>query len=139
MAQEVVNKKGKEDKVTTSWWKSFVGRHPEISLRVSESVSRARALGMSRLAIDKYFELLSEVLDKGELNNSPCQINLDETGMPLDPSPPKIVAKKGQKHLTSIGNGKNSQVTILACVSAGGYCMSPLVIFILRHCRQEWI
>lgn len=130
MAQEVVNQKGKEAKLTTSWWKSFVGRHPEVSLRVSESVSRARALGMSRLAIEKYFELLSEVLDKGELNNSPCQIfNLDETGMPLDPPPPKIVAKKGQKHPTSIGNGKKGQVTILACVSAGGYCMPPLVIF----------
>ena len=130
IAQELVDQKGKEAKVTSSWWKSFLSRHPEISLRVSESVSKARALGMNRLAIEKYFNLLSEVLDKGEVMNRPCQIfNLDETGMPLDPPPPKIVAKKGQKHPTSIGSGKKGQVTILACVSAGGYCMPPLVIF----------
>ena len=47
----------------------------------------------------------------------------------MDPLPPKVIAKKGQKHPTIIGTGNKSQVTVLACASAAGYCMPPLVIF----------
>ena len=56
-------------------------------------------------------------------------LNFVETGIPLDPSTPKVVAKKGQKHPTSLTSGKKSQVTVLACVSPVGYCMPSLVIF----------
>ena len=130
IAQQAVNEKGTEANVTTSWWKSFVSRHPELSLRVSECVSRARAMGTNKVALEKYFNLLYQTLSEENLQECPCQIfNLDETGMPLDPPPPKVVAKKGQKHPTSLTSGKKSQVTVLACVSAGGYCMPPLVIF----------
>ena len=34
IAQEVVNEKGIKGNVTTNWWKFFVSRHPELSLRV---------------------------------------------------------------------------------------------------------
>ena len=126
----MVNEKGIKANVTTSWWKSFVSRHPELSLRVSECVSRARAIGTNKVALERYFDLLCQTLSKEGLQEWPCQIfNLDETGIPLDPPPPKVVAKKGQKHPTSLTNGKKSQVTVPACVSAGGYCMPPLVIF----------
>ena len=69
-------------------------------------------------------------MSKEGLQECPCQIfNLDETGIPLDPPPPNVVAKKGQKHPTSLTRGKKSQITVLAYISAGGFCMPPLVIF----------
>jgi len=48
--------------------------------------------------------------------------------VPLDPSPPLIVAGKGQKHPSAIGSGDKSQITILACCNAAGYAMPPLVL-----------
>ena len=45
-----------------------------------------------------YFDLLSDVYDEFDFENSPKSIyNMDETGVPLEPHPPKVVAKWGQK------------------------------------------
>ena len=96
----MVNEKGTEANATTSWWKSFVSRHPELSLRVSESVSHARAMGTNKVTLEKYFNLLYQTLSEENLQEYPCQIfNLDETGMPFDPPPPKVVASKIIQHL----------------------------------------
>ena len=62
--------------------------------------------------------------------DKPAQVfNLDETGMPLDPQPPKVVTLKGVKHATSLSTGNKSQVTVLSCCSASGNVIPPLVIF----------
>ena len=133
IVQQAVKQKGLDVNVSSGWWKSFLGRHPTLTLRVGEGISHSRALGANQIALSQYFDLLSQTLSEGELNTKPCQIfNLDETGMPLSPVPPKVIAKKGQKHPSSLINGGKGQVSILACVSAGGYCMPPLVIFSSR-------
>jgi len=46
----------------------------------------------------EYFTMLNNVMRKEKLLNSPSQIyNVDETDMPLDHHPPKVVSKRGQK------------------------------------------
>ena len=53
---------------------------------------------VNHTVIDGYFNLLKECLDEHSLQNKPAQIyNVDETGMPLDPTPPRVAACKGQK------------------------------------------
>ena len=45
----------------------------------------------------KYFDLLKEVY-----KDHPERIyNMNETGMPLDPRPPKVIAPKGQRRCTT--------------------------------------
>lgn len=98
IVQDVVRAKGIDVNVSSSWWKSFLSRHPELTLRSGEKVSRVRLGGASDEAINEYFDLLEKVLEEEELSERPCQIfNLDETGMPLDPLPPKVITKKGQQ------------------------------------------
>ena len=66
--------------------------------------------------------------------------NLDESGMLLDPRLPKIIAVKGIKHPTSITTGDKTQITTLACCSAAGYVIPPLVVFdrkTLKPCRDD--
>ena len=47
-----------------------------------------------------YYDLLKDVLTTHDLMDHPERIyNMDETGMPLDPPTPRIVAKRGQKKL----------------------------------------
>ena len=61
----------------------------------------------------------------------------DETGMPLDPSPPVVVARCGQKHPSAVGSGDMSQIMVLSCCSAAGYALPPFVIFHRRKLNPE--
>ena len=71
--------------------------------------------------------------------NNPSQIyNVDETGMPLDHKPPKIVTKRGQKKVRSRTSGNKSQVTVIACVSATGHAIPPFVIFDAKGLNYDW-
>ena len=62
--------------------------------------------------------------------DKPCQIfNMDETGVPLDPAPTKVVTMKGIKHPTCVTTGNKAQITVVGCCSAGGNALPPMVIF----------
>jgi len=47
--------------------------------------------------------------------------------MPLDYRPPKVITKRGQKKVQIRTSGNNSQVTVIACVSATGHAIPPFV------------
>ena len=48
--------------------------------------------------IEGYYALLKEIFDEFNFESHPERIyNMDKTGMPLNPRPPKVVAAKGQK------------------------------------------
>ena len=49
--------------------------------------------------------------------------------MPLTHKPPKVVAQIGQKHPYSVTSGDKSQITVLACASASGYSIPPMVVY----------
>jgi len=57
--------------------------------------------------------------------------------MPLDPSPPLVVAKRGQKNPSAVGSGDKTQVTVLACCNAAGYALPPFVIFDRMSLKPE--
>ena len=63
---------------------------------------------------------------------------MDETGMPLCPRPPKVVARKGQKKVRYQTLGQKSQVTILACGSATGQIIPPFMIFAVKQISPLW-
>ena len=52
--------------------------------------------------IHAYFDLLRSVYDEFRFDDHPEHIyNMDETGVPLKPHPPKMVAANGQKKIYS--------------------------------------
>ena len=88
--------------------------------------------------INNYYDLLECTLCDNDLMDKPSQtFNLDETGMPLDPSPPLVVARCGQKHPSAVGSGDKSQITVLSCCSAAGYALPPFVIFDRQKLNPE--
>ena len=48
--------------------------------------------------------------------------------MPLQHRPSKRIAIRGQKHVHVVGSGDKTQVTVLACASASGYTLPPMII-----------
>lgn len=64
-----------------------------MSLRRGDATAHIR---MDATTIDAYSDLLHKMLETQGLLDNPGQIyNMDESGMPLDPRPPNVVAKRG--------------------------------------------
>ena len=79
--------------------------------------------------LDRYFDLLEDVLEKYDLLGQACQMFImDETGMPLDAAHVKVVTHKDDYNPIAPSSGDKAQITVVACVSAAGSFMPPMVI-----------
>ncbi len=58
--------------------------------------------------------------------------------MPLDPRPPNIVVKCGQKKVRYRVSGKKEQITVLGCANAIGQPIPPMVIFEGKYLNHQW-
>ena len=86
-------------------------------------------------ALDNYFKLLKDVMEE---NNLMQIYNVDESGMPLEHRPLRVLTKKGQRKVRCRTSGNKSQVTVIGCVSAAGQAMPPFVIFDAKSLNIEW-
>ena len=84
--------------VTDGWLTRFQQRHPKMSLRCGDATAHIRMKAVSEENMLHYFALLRKCLEENDLINHPERIyNMDETGILLDPKPPKVFCQKGQK------------------------------------------
>ena len=113
------------------WWYGFKKRHPTLAVRKAESLSTARAIGMNRTQVHKYFELLQSTVNDYELHDKPDLIfNADETGLTLCHQPGQIVSAKGKRNVYAATSGERGiNTTVLCCVSASGLYIPPFIIF----------
>lgn len=113
------------------WFSSFMRRHPELSIRKAQGISRARTEGMNRAEVKSYFTLLTEILTENDLLDKPASIwNCDEIGVQLNNEPGKVVAVKGSKDVHVVTSAeKGETITVLACCSAEGQFLPPYCIF----------
>ena len=129
LVQSVLDSRGISRTVTNGWWESFRRRHPNLTLRTAVPLSVARTKATDPEMLERYFDLLEQTLHDNLLEGKPGQIfNMDESGMPLDSKPPKVVATKGGT-VSAIGSGDKTQITVVACVNAVGSCLPPMVIW----------
>ena len=81
--------------------------------------------------LNQYFSLLKDVLTEHGILHSPSQIyNVDESGVPLDPKAPNVVAKRGVKKVRYRMSGKKGQVTVVGCANAADQVLPPMIILI---------
>lgn len=139
VVQRILSARGIERSVTYGWWESFRKRHPNLSLRTPAALSRPRAMASNCVVLDHYFDMLEETLSENNLIEHPSQIfNMDETGMPLNPKPPKTVHAKGEKNPHSVCGDTKAQITVVGCVSAAGQCLPPMIIWDRKNLKREY-
>ena len=142
IAENVASEKGRLQegkRFGKGWYRQFMERQPDLSLRKGDATANVRMDCLNSETMKRYFDLLKEVLEENELLDSPAQIyNVDETGMPLDHRPPKIIAKRGQKKVRYRTSGNKSQITVIGCVSAAGQAIPPFVIFAAKSLNFDW-
>ena len=59
--------------------------------------------------------------------------------MPLDPRKPRVITKLGTKKVRVMGSGNKHQITVVACASASGHIIPPMVIFEGKNLKREWL
>lgn len=141
IAENVASEKGvlRGKRISDGWWRRFLQRHPNLSLRSGDATGHVRMNAMTEQNLSSYFDLLRDCMLENDLMNHPERIyNMDESGMPLDPKPPKVVAVRGQKKVRYRCSGTKSQITVLGCCSGTGQAMPPFIIFDAKQLNHQW-
>ena len=127
----------KEVTISNGWWFKFKMRNPSVNLRRGDSTAGVRMDAVNSENINEYFDLLEEVFQEYGFSDHPEA--LDETGMPLEPHPPKVIAKKGQKRVRYQTSGQKQQITVTGYSSATGHVIPPFIIFAAKNLNHLWI
>ena len=129
----------RKDKITQGWWRNFVSRQGDLSLRKGDNTAHVHMDAINSETMNHYFDLLESTLKDNNLMNCPSQVyNVDESGMPLDPKAPNIVAETGTKKVRYRSTGRKGQITIVACGNATGQIMPPTIIYEAKKVNPAW-
>ena len=96
LVEVCVRKKGilRGSAVINGWWDK---RIPMLTIRSGDSAAGVR---MDTMNVENIKDLPREVYDEYEFKSHPeCIYNMDEMGVPLEPRPSKVIAKRGQKKI----------------------------------------
>ena len=108
-----------------SWYRGFMKRHKELSLRRPSKLSTNRGRAMDRKVVDAHFKAIGKVIE----NMEPQQIwNMDESEFNLEHIPSKVICEKGQKSVNSRVSSDRQNITVVACINAAGMAMPPMFI-----------
>ena len=111
-----------------AWFDGFTSRHPRLTSRSTQSLSRAQASSANHEIISDYFGKLGAVC--AILNVLMNIYNMDETGVTVVCKGGKVVTEIGHKNVWSITSGEKGKIhTILTCVSASGFPLLPFLIY----------
>ena len=127
---------GKE--VGEVWPKRFLKRHPDLKMKKTTGLEKARAKALNQFAVNEYFDILTDVIKEYDI--LPENIyNMDEKGIQLGIGA-KITAMidRDQKVVYSIEDGNRELVTVIECICADGSVLHPSVIFQGVRRNSEW-
>jgi hypothetical protein len=138
VAENMAAATGKAIKPTKHWFYGFVKRFPDLKLSQPKKREKCRADCATSEVVTRYYGNLEDTLVSCDLKNKPAAIwNVDETGITLNHTPPKVLAKAGRVAV-AITASKSATTTVIAAGCALGECVPPYVIYKgkrLHDCR----
>ena len=119
------------------WFRKFLTRHPQLSLRNPEPTRIARAAGFNKPSVHRFYDILEPIIDKYKFDATTI-FNMDETSLSTVQKPGKIIAVKGKHQVGStVSAERGTNVTCARCVSAHGYFLPPFLIFKRKRLRDD--
>ena len=123
------------------WYRAFMKRHPSLSLKKPELLQKLRKDARKPEIIFDFYSKLKEVIQNNglDINKSMFVFNADESGFNSDPSRVRAIGSKGQALSRVSGGSGRESTTVLACVSADGKYLPPLIIFKGSAVQARWV
>lgn len=123
----------KEGRPWRHWYEGFMKRHPEISARMAQNLTNARA-SVTETKIKRWFSEISQYLTNENIKDildDPSRVyNCDETAMYLNPKGEKVIVRKGEKAVyTFINNDEKECLTTLITCNANGQLAPPMIMY----------
>jgi hypothetical protein len=121
------------------WLQGFMKRHPDIAARKPESLSLARARGMNKPMVCKFFEDLQQCLHDEDILNEPNHMfNADETGLMDSWTADEVLGSTQGRVAQLTPKEKGQTTTVLGCANAAGQRGPLLYIFKGKRVKLEW-
>ena len=112
-------------------------RFPDLKMINPKKREKCRADSVYVEVVSSYYENLEKVLNSAGLLNNPTGIwNVDETGLTLDHTPPKVLGKARQDPVC-ITASKSATTTVIAAGSAIGEILPPYIIYKGKRLTEE--
>ena len=117
-----------EDGPSDKWFRQFIGRHPELSMRTPEKLSSVRMASSTPEVMEKHFDRLEALVEEHHYSVSEIW-NADETSGCILGKELKVLAPKGSSRVVSRSTEGGVTTTLMVAVSADGEKMPPFFIF----------
>ncbi|KAE8959290.1 hypothetical protein PR002_g30586 [Phytophthora rubi] len=108
------------------WYRRFLKRHPILSGRTSESITKARN-SVSMTDATRLFTTLCKVLVEHKISSSRL-FNMDETAFDTNKGGKRVVAVRGSRNVWHPDLSTGFHLTVVVCGSADGEVVPPLFI-----------
>lgn len=117
------------------WYQAFLRRNPELSEKMCQNLTKARA-GVTEQNLKGWFsEVKSYLISKNLHDVSPERIfNLDESAFFLSPKIGKVLVRKGEKAVYNICGSDKECYTALIGGNAAGQLLPTMVVCSTRLC-----
>ncbi|KAF2888408.1 hypothetical protein ILUMI_17764 [Ignelater luminosus] len=127
-----------KNKKAGDWLQRFLSRHTNLTLRIPESTSVARAKGFNRREVCHFYENLKSAIEKNNIEASRLY-NMDETGISTTSNkPPKVLSVKGKRQVGVIASAERGQLTtVIGCCNAAGSFLPPFLIFVRKKMQPR--
>ena len=126
------NRKGFSEetpKAGRKWFKGFLQRHPELTVKKATLISKPRAQSATLESMVKWAdEFVEKVLDRFGITDPRNIWNVDETSMRNIPKESKYVGRKGQRLQQLSGCERAETSTAVVAINAAGETMPPLIL-----------
>jgi len=129
-----VNRRFTDNLPTTRWVDRFLGRHPDLTLRMANPIKRARAK-VSREEVQDFITHWEKTIEGVPPSNI---FNYDETNLKDDPGAQKCIFRKGTKYCEKVQNTSKSATSIMFCGSADGKMLPPMVVYKAANVYERW-
>lgn len=119
-----------EMKAGRKWYRKFMTRHPELTLRTPEQTSMNRVKAFSRPNVDKFFGNFSRLLEEHKFDATSIY-NMDESGFSTVPTKiGKVIALRGVRRVGKIEAAeRGTMITMALTVCADGNSLPPFFLF----------